>query len=52
MATGRGYLSIPHFEGVDFDIWLTFNGSYVRSKDTVLFKIRWTLTTNTEFCKI
>lgn len=38
MATGRGYLSIPHFEGVDFDIWLTFNGSYVRSKDTVLFK--------------
>ena len=38
MATGRGYLSVPHFEGVDFDIWLTFNGSYVRSKDTVLFK--------------
>ena len=29
MATGRGYLSIPHFESVDFDIWLTFNGSYV-----------------------
>ena len=22
----------------NFDIWLTFNGSYVRSKDTVLFK--------------
>ena len=38
MATGRGYLSVPHFESVDFDIWLTFNGSYVRSKDTVLFK--------------
>ena len=38
MATGRGYLSVPHFEGVDFDIWLTFNGSYVCSKDTVLFK--------------
>ena len=38
MATGRGYLSIPHFEGVDFDIWLTFNGSYVRSKDAVISK--------------
>ena len=51
MATGRGYLSIPHFEGVDFDIWLTFNGSYVRSKDTCSSKIRWTLTTNTRFYK-
>ena len=38
MATGRGYLSVPHFEGVDFDLWLTFNGSYVRSKDAVISK--------------
>lgn len=52
MATGRGYLSVPHFESVDFDIWLTFNGSYVRSKDTVLFKTHWMLTTSIEFVKI
>ena len=38
MATGRGYPSVPHFEGVDFDLWLTFNGSYVRSKDAVISK--------------
>ena len=52
MATGRGYLSVPHFEGVDFDLWLTFNGSYVRSKDAVISKNHWTLTTSAEFCII
>lgn len=52
MATGRGYLSIPHFEGVDFDIWLTFNGPMSAVRIPCSSKIRWTLTTNTEFCKI
>ena len=29
MATGRGYLSIPKFKDITFDVLLTFNGSYV-----------------------
>ncbi len=51
MATGRGYLSIPQFEGVDYDIWLSSNSM---SSVSILFslKFRFTLTTNTEFCKI
>ena len=32
MATGRSYPVIPNFEGIDFDVLLTFNGSYVRNK--------------------
>lgn len=28
LATGRTPLSLPHFEGVEFDAFLTFNGSY------------------------
>lgn len=36
MATGRSYPSIPHFEGIEFDIYLTFNGSYVVSHDRVI----------------
>ena len=38
MATGRGYPVIPHFEGVDFDVFFTFNGSYVRAGDNVIYK--------------
>lgn len=38
MATGRSYPAVPHFQGVDFDILLTFNGSYVCSRDAVLLK--------------
>ena len=28
LATGRGPMLIPHFEGVEFDAFLTYNGSY------------------------
>ena len=28
IATGRTPVSLPHFEGVEFDAFLTFNGSY------------------------
>ena len=38
MATGRSYPSIPHFENIEFDVLLTFNGSYVRNKEHVIFK--------------
>ena len=38
MATGRGYPSVPHFEGITFDVLLTFNGSYVRNAEEVIFK--------------
>lgn len=38
MATGRGYLSAPHFPCVQFDALLTFNGSYVTVGDQVIFK--------------
>lgn len=38
MATGRSYPSIPHFEGIVFDILLTFNGSYVRNDKKIIFK--------------
>lgn len=27
IATGRAPLTLPHFDGVDFDAYLTFNGS-------------------------
>lgn len=28
LATGRGPLTLPHFDGIEFDAYLTFNGSY------------------------
>lgn len=36
MASGRGYCQIPHFEGVEFDVYLTFNGSYVVNSKEVI----------------
>ncbi|WP_018142713.1 HAD family hydrolase [Alloscardovia criceti] len=39
MATGRGYPAVPQFEGIEFDILLTFNGSYVRNKEQVIFSM-------------
>ena len=37
IATGRAPGSVPKFEGVDFDAFLTFNGSYCyNSNDTIL----------------
>lgn len=28
IATGRGPLAMPHFDGIEFDLFLTYNGSY------------------------
>ena len=28
LATGRGPMLVPHFDGVEFDAFLTYNGSY------------------------
>ena len=38
MATGRSYPSIPRFKDIEFDVWLTFNGSYVRNENHVIFR--------------
>lgn len=37
LATGRGPLTLPHFEGVEFDAFLTFNGSYCFNKEQTIF---------------
>lgn len=37
IATGRSPVSLPHFEGVDFDAFLTFNGSYCFNKYQTIF---------------
>lgn len=38
MATGRSYPEIPHFDGVDFDILSTFNGSYIVRDEDIIYK--------------
>lgn len=38
IATGRPMLSIPKFEGLDFDAYLSFNGSYCYNKKGVIYK--------------
>lgn len=37
LATGRTPVSLPHFEGVEFDAYLTFNGSYCYNAEQVIF---------------
>lgn len=37
LATGRTPLSLPHFEGVEFDVFLTFNGSYCFNRQQDIF---------------
>ena len=37
IATGRSPISLPHFEGVDFDAYLTFNGSYCFDRQQAIF---------------
>lgn len=37
IATGRAPVSLPHFSGVDFDAFLTFNGSYCYNKQGAIF---------------
>ena len=38
LATGRAPVSLPRFPGIEFDAFLTFNGSYCFDSDRVLFK--------------
>lgn len=38
MATGRSYTGVPHFDGIDFDVLLTFNGSFVTKSNDIIFK--------------
>lgn len=38
LATGRGPLTLPHFEGVEFDAFLTFNGSYCFTREQTVFR--------------
>ena len=38
MATGRSYTGVPHFDGIDFDVLLTFNGSFVTKGNDIIFK--------------
>lgn len=37
LATGRGPLTLPHFEGIEFDAFLTFNGSYCFTGEQTIF---------------
>lgn len=50
MATGRSYPCIPHFDEVEFDIFLTFNGTYVKNHKEVIR--RHPLTQNDAACVI
>ncbi len=37
LATGRGPLTLPQFDGVAFDAFLTFNGSYCFNREETIF---------------
>lgn len=37
LATGRSPISLPHFEGIAFDIYMTFNGSYCYNSEKTIF---------------
>jgi Cof subfamily protein (haloacid dehalogenase superfamily) len=37
MATGRSLITMPKLEGIDFDAFMVFNGSYCFDKDTEIF---------------
>ncbi len=37
LATGRAPWNLPHFEGVEADVFLTFNGSYCYHKERDIF---------------
>lgn len=37
LATGRGPLTLPRFDGVEFDVFLTFNGSYCFDRQGTIF---------------
>lgn len=38
IATGRPRISIPRFKNIDFDVYLSFNGSYCTAKDQVIYE--------------
>lgn len=37
LATGRAPIALPHFKGIEFDIFLTFNGSYCFHSEKTIF---------------
>ena len=37
IATGRAPMALPHFEGIDFDVFLTFNGSYCCAGEQTIY---------------
>lgn len=37
VATGRSPMGLPKFEGIEFDAYLTYNGSYCYTEDTTIF---------------
>lgn len=37
LATGRGPIALPHFSGIEFDVYLTFNGSYCFNSEKTIF---------------
>lgn len=37
IATGRTPMGLPKFEGIEFDAYLTYNGSYCYAEDTTIF---------------
>ena len=37
IATGRGPMALPHFDGVEFDAFLTYNGSYCYDENGTLY---------------
>lgn len=37
LATGRAPMTLPHFEQIEFDAFLTFNGSYCYNLEKVIF---------------
>lgn len=39
MATGRGPTAIPHFDGFDFDAYITYNGAYCFQGDHEIYKL-------------
>ena len=39
IATGRPPLILPDFQGVEFDAYLTFNGSYCYTKEELILLI-------------
>lgn len=39
IATGRPLPSVPQFDDVQFDVYLTFNGSYCIADNKVIYKL-------------